>query len=170
MDLPGNNLVYNGCFELRSSAGWPEGWLPLPPSAGGAVQLTGDLYHLINRAAIKVSSRSGSDGFTGIVQAPERGIAAEPHLVYELAAWLCSSREGLPAGLKALFFDQGGRWLGEREIALTVGRRLDRYSGLVMAPQGAASLRIACGSNPAPDHLLSELWIAWVTLIPLGTV
>ncbi|MDH7578628.1 MAG: hypothetical protein QHH75_12630 [Bacillota bacterium] len=169
MVWPEKNLIFNGYFDIKSpDAEFPLGWVKVNGDDGTTLAWTGDFVDIINRRTVKVTNRKYTESFTGIVQDQQYSIEVRPGVVWELAAWMRTARAGIPLRLIAVFLNENGEYHGERHLKFTSTTKLERYSGLVVAPPGARRLKVACGVHDTPETLPSELWITWVTFRRLG--
>lgn len=164
MAVRGKNLVFNGYFDIEAAdTEFPMGWVQANGDAGTTLAWSA-ADAVVGNHSVKVSNTTYLESFTGIVQEQRYSIETQPGAVWELAAWMRTERAGVPLRLIAVFMTDNWLYHSESHLKFTSTTVMQRYSGLVFAPQGAAWLKIACGVHDTPETQPSTLWISWVTL------
>lgn len=167
MPVRGKNMVFNGSFDLEAAdAEFPMGWVRLNGDEETTVEWSTD-YAIIGSHSVKVINRRYLESIVGVVQDERYSIEVEPGAVWELAAWMCTEKAGLPLRLLAVFLDTNRQYHSEAHLKFSSATAMKRYGGLVFVPEGAAWMKLACGIHDTPATLPSTLWLSRVTAIKL---
>lgn len=167
MPLRGKNMVFNSSFDLEAAeAEFPMGWVRLNGDEETTVEWSTD-HAVIGSHSVKIINRRYLESIAGVVQDERYSIAVESGAVWELAAWMRTEKGGVPLRLLAVFLDTSRRYHSEAHLKFTSTTAMERYSGLVFVPEGAAWLKVACGVHDTPATLPSTLWLSWITAIKL---
>jgi len=164
MAVRGKNLVFNGHFAIEAAeAEFPMGWVKVNGNAATTWEWSNE-YAVVGDKTVKVINRTYTESFTGIVQDHRYYIEVEPDAVWEVAAWMRTERAGVPLRLITVFMTGNWQYHSESHLKFSSTTEMQHYSGMISAPPGASSLKIACGVHDRPETLPSTLWISWVTL------
>jgi hypothetical protein len=165
MQTRGKNLVFNGFFDIEAAdSEFPMGWVQINGDEGTRLEWSTDHVAFGNHS-VRVINTSYTACFTGIVQ--NQCYSIETHAddtAWELAAWMRTERPGASLRLMAYFMDDQWRYLSENHLKFVSTVELQRYGGLIFAPEGAMWVKVACGVHDDPGTLPSDLWISWVTM------